>query len=70
VILLHNVVQISALSYQNVFPSLIFSSKPTQTHMTRFMSIERDLARPSGRAGHRRLAEKGHRRSDSALGLK
>jgi hypothetical protein len=69
VVLVDDIVQVLAVAHQDVYPTAIVSWKLAQCPMTLLVTIQRDLARPSGRAGRNRLAEQGHRRSDSAPGL-
>ncbi len=65
-ILLYDIVQVLALAYQDVFPPMILSTKSAQTQMTGFVSIQRNLPRPSWCAERKRLAKKGHGRCDTA----
>ena len=65
VVLLDDIVQVLAVANQDVYPPPIFSTEPAQRPMALLVPVECDPARPPWRARCDRLAEKGHRRSDS-----
>jgi hypothetical protein len=48
VVLLDDVVQVLALTHQDVFPPIVLATEPAKTRMTGYMPIQSDLARPSG----------------------
>ena len=68
-ILLYDIVQVLAPAYQDVFPPMILSTKSAQTQMTGLVTIQRNLPRPSWCAERKRLAKKGHSRSNTASRL-
>ena len=70
VALLDDIVQVLAVADQDVDPPPIFSTEPAQRPMALLVPIQPDLMRLPWRARCHRLAEKGHRGSDSALSLK
>ena len=70
VILLDDIVQVMTLTHDDVFPPVVLSTQPAQRQMTRSVPIQRDLARPPGRGGRKRLAKESHCRSDSTSCLK
>ena len=48
VVLLDDVVQVTAPTHQDIFPPIVLATEPAQTRMTRPMPIQSYLARPSG----------------------
>lgn len=66
-ILFDDVVEVRARTHEDVFPTMILSTKPAQAQVTGLMAIQGDLARPSRRAGLDRLTKERHCGSYSAL---
>ncbi len=46
-VLLDDIVQVTARAHQDVFPAVLLATEPAQTQMTRFMAVERDLPWPT-----------------------
>jgi len=63
-VLLDDIVQVTARAHQDVFPAVLLATEPAQTQMTRFMAVERDLPRPPRCAGPDCFPEESHGCSD------